>query len=531
MRLSRRQLLLNSAAASTLVAVRAPAQSQEVEVLPPVPSLGDKVVWPAKMPSSLDRAIERGADVAEAGGSFLSGYRMLVNASTNQRLNVPFQLSVAVLRLGRRDRCRHPISFRIADSAAELPSPYEFSSKDDLYECHLFNVALKSEGKHVVYVRDEQSGTEFPSNVIVASREEPKYKLYFGDIHIHTQWSYDAVAEPDYSYIYARDAMNLDFACLTEHNPTDYIWEKIKAKARELYQPGRFATLSAYEWSAAELNEGHKNVYYRDWEGPILRSTEFPERANTRSAADLWAKLRKAGKSGADTLTIPHHMAAKHAPTPWDHYDPDFQRCAEVYSTWGNSESPAGPRQIRINGGFMAGHFVQDGLAAGQRLGFVGASDSHSGRPGYPAHSEDYYNSDYASWDPNQYTGGFTGVYAEELTREAIFDAVRNRRSYATTGKRIILDFKVDGHWMGEEYKSRDAPHLTVKVGGTAPVATVTVVKNNQDYLRVEGRGRHEVEFEYGNTEPPRTTDWYYVRVIQEDYEMAWASPVWVSRP
>jgi hypothetical protein len=117
------------------------------------------------------------------------------------------------------------------------------------------------------------------------------------------------------------------------------------------------------------------------------------------------------------------------------------------------------------------------------------------------------------------------------LSREAVFDAIRNRRCFATTGQRIVVHFKADDHWMGEEYKSANGPHLSVKVLGTAPLASVTIVKNNQDYVRIEGKGRRELEFEYGQAVPPKDTDYYYVRVIQEDFEMAWASPIWVSRP
>jgi len=522
-------MLFNIAAASGLSFLKSSARAQEV--LTPVRSQANHIVWPSKMPSPIDRAVEQARDVAQSEGYEFSPYGLLVNASTNQLLDVPFRLSTAVLRLGHTDRFRGSLSFRCSDPNAVMPPPYEFSPKDDLYESHLFEITLRREGQQVITIREEISGNEFSSNVIVASKREPKYKLYCGDIHIHSQWSFDGRGEPDYNYIYARDAMNLDFACLTEHDPTDNIWERIKAKARELYQPGRFATMSAYEWTAHNLGEGHKNVYYRDWEGPVLRSNLVPGRAGTTSAADLWAKLRKAGKSGKTAMTIAPHPAAKAFPVPWDHYDREFQRCVEIYSTWGNSESSAGPRQIQYMEGSAQGHFVQDGLAAGQRLGFVGASDSHSGRPGYPAHSRLYYDSDYVRWEPELYTGGITGVYAEELTREAVFDAIRNRRCYATTGKRIIVDFKADDHWMGEEYKSTNAPHISVKVTGTAPLASVTVVKNNRDYFRVEGRGRHELEFEYGKTEPPGETDYYYVRVIQEDYEMAWASPIWIARP
>jgi hypothetical protein len=481
----------------------------------------------AALPLNLAQEVKQAQDMSDVE---TGTYRLLVNASTNQRLGVPFRLSAAVLRLGREDRYRGPVTFRCSDPHATLPAPYEFSSKDDLYESHLFETTLRTEGHHVITVREEELGTEFTSNVIVAASREPDFKLYFGDVHIHSQWSVDGRREPDYSYIYARDAMNLDFACLTEHDPSDYVWDRVKAKAKELYVPGSFATMSAYEWTAHKLHEGHKNVYYRDWEGPVFRSNFFPNRAQTTSALDLWSKLRNAGVTGNMALTIPHHPASKTFPVPWEHYDSEFQRCVEVYSTWGNSESPNGPRQIKWEEGPAPGHFVQDGLAAGQRLGFVGGSDSHSGRPGYPAHSSRYCDTDYVHWEPSLYPGGTTGIYAEELSREAVFDAIRSRRCFATTGKRIAVQFKADDHWMGEEYKSGNAPHLYVKVLGTAPIASVTIVKNNQDYIRMEGHGRRELEFQYGETIPPQDTDYYYVRVIQEDFEMAWASPIWISR-
>jgi hypothetical protein len=146
-------------------------------------------------------------------------YRLLVNVSTNQRLGTPFRLSAAVLRLGRADRYRGPITFRSSDPHAIVPRPYLYSSNDDLYESHLFEATLRSEGHHVITIREEELGTEFSSNVIVVAKLEPEFKLYFGDVHIHSQWSVDGRREPDYSYIYARDAMNLDFACLTEHDP------------------------------------------------------------------------------------------------------------------------------------------------------------------------------------------------------------------------------------------------------------------------------------------------------------------------
>ena len=514
---------------ATGLGLSAASEALTQELLAPVRSQSDVVLTPENIPGGVDRAIEKARDVNQAEGSEFAPHRFILNASTNQTVGRPFRLSAAVMRPGRADRFHGPLSFRSSDPRAVLPETYDFSEKDDRLESHLFEVTLRSAGEHTITARDEISGREWTSNVVLNSEQGPEYKLYFGDIHIHSEWSFDGRRSPDYNYHYARDAMNLDFACLTEHDPTDFIWERVQGKAREMYEPGRFATMSAYEWTGSRLGEGHKNVYYRDWDGPVLRSNWFRSRAGTRSAADLWSKLREAGKSGRNAITIPHHPAARSFPVPWDHYDPEFQRCVEIYSTWGNSETPSGPRQI--SSGTLPGHFVQDALGLGHKIGFVGASDSHSGRPGYPAHSRDYHASDYTHWKPGIYTGGFTGVYTTELTREAVFDAIRARRCYATTGQRIVVDFKIDGEWMGRELKSRDAPFISVKVIGTAPIESVTVVKNNQDYLRADGDGSKTVAFDYEKTAPPKETDFYYVRVIQRDYEMAWASPIWISRP
>jgi Protein of unknown function (DUF3604) len=457
----------------------------------------------------------------------------IVNASTHQKPGVPFRLTTAILRFGLTDRYRGRISFHSSDPKATLPPPYQFGPSDDLYESHLFEVALGSEGEHIITVRDEKTGDQFDSNRILVSVQEPKYKLYFGDLHSHSGWSVDARADPDYSYTYARDALNLNFDCLTEHDPSDPRWERVKLKAGEFYSPGHFVTFSAYEWTGHKLGAGHKNVIYRDFEAPIFQSNfldsdmyEVP--GKTWSAFDLWAALRRSGKTGKTAITVPHHPAAKIFPVPWDQYDPEFQRLVEVYSTWGNSEYPGGPRQIRVDGGAAPGHFVQDALAAGQRLGFVGGSDSHSGRPGYAAHGRIYFDYDYSYPDTRVYTGGITGVYAEELTREAVFDALVNRRCYAASGVRIVVDFRANDHWMGEDFTTGDPPHFSAKIIGTAPIESVTLVKNNADYLRIKGTS-HKAEFEHTETEPPQGTDFYYLRVVQVDGEMAWSSPVWIS--
>ena len=117
-----------------------------------------------------------------------------------------------------------------------------------------------------------------------------------------------------------------------------------------------------------------------------------------------------------------------------------------------------------------------------------------------------------------------------ELTREAVFSAMETRRCYATTGERIVVEFEVNGHQMGEEIEVKKGEKRVVKVRalGTGAIAMIDVVKNNANAFVHKGKGEVE-EFEWVDEAAERETDYYYVRVTQEDGAMAWSSPVWVS--
>ena len=117
-------------------------------------------------------------------------------------------------------------------------------------------------------------------------------------------------------------------------------------------------------------------------------------------------------------------------------------------------------------------------LQHGHQVGFVAASDNHLSQPGYSAPK----NASLAQ------RGGLGAIMAPEKTTDAIFDAMRSLKAYATTGDRIILDVDVNGTGMGERAQFATGRTIRGRVIGTAPVDNIAIIRNGetvweQDYL------------------------------------------------
>jgi len=124
------------------------------------------------------------------------------------------------------------------------------------------------------------------------------------------------------------------------------------------------------------------------------------------------------------------------------------------------------------------------------------------------------------------YKGGIAAVYAEELTRESIWDALWKRRCYGTTGVKLFLDFKINGRTMGEEIRTRDGKlQIEVEASGAGKIKQIDIVKDNKDlYSR---RPDKEVS-RFSKAVTVEGDSFFYVRVTQNDRNMAWSSPIWV---
>ena len=137
----------------------------------------------------------------------------------------------------------------------------------------------------------------------------------------------------------------------------------------------------------------------------------------------------------------------------------------------------------------------------------------------------------YLSHLDQAYKPGFTGVIADELSPEGIWEALSARRTYTTTGERILLDVKVANEWMGSIVPATGPRQITVKVAaaGTAPISWAHVVHWDTASwtelpLRVNTTSMELTDVLDLDIGPGHLV---YVEVAQEDGNRAWSSPVW----
>ena len=115
--------------------------------------------------------------------------------------------------------------------------------------------------------------------------------------------------------------------------------------------------------------------------------------------------------------------------------------------------------------------------------------------------------------------------------REAVLEALRRRRCYATSGAKIGLFFEVDDRPMGEELIAGAPVPFRVVVAATAPIRSLVLVTNGGEEMALSAKGLSATA--QGMLPPPAEGgfSYYYVRIIQEDGEIAWSSPVWLDAP
>jgi hypothetical protein len=386
------------------------------------------------------------------------------------------------------------------------------------------SVAFDREGVYRIEVKAPESGLSGRSNPCRVSTDTGG--PYWGDPHVHTRLS-DGAATPEFALLYGSDVACLDFTAITDHDIefhhawftrrcqrlSDEEWGALGETLRRHRLPGKFAVIRAYEWTGRPY--GDRCVYLRSDDARIRRY----EQDDAPTTEELWRTLKQA--EVGSTLVVPHTSASNFMGTDWAEHDRDLERLVEVYSMHGASECSGGPAEMA---GAIRGRHIHDALARGYRLGFVAGGDMHSSQPGNPLLAIGPYRT-------LCHKPGLTAVFANRLHEEAVFDALRDRRTYATKGARMLLWFSVNGVPLGGELALGAGRPVVVhgRVHGTSELAEIAVVHNGER-VYVAHPLQEDFEFTWEEPSPHADQEWtyYYLRAIQADDEVAWSSPVWV---
>ncbi len=314
-------------------------------------------------------------------------------------------------------------------------------------------------------------------------------------------------------------------------------WQIEIDAAEEHNDPGTFTAFVAMEWSAAPGGGNmHRNIIFRDSNVPEIPLSSY----DTNKVEELWAWLQEISDAGATPLAIPHNSNASKGlmfpevdsfgnPLDLDYattrqrWEPliemmQIKANSEVHRSFWEADEFAdfengNSIQKNSNRYFSKRNFVREGLKLGlayeQQLGvnpfqlrFIGGTDNHNGLTSDVSKTDFIGGHGPEDGTPDRRrtagvggwidgvdlsTGSLAGVWATENTRAAIWDAMKARETFATSGPRIKvrmfggdqIETPVDPVTMVEEgYSKGTAMGSTLPAETTAPRFTVYAEKD-----------------------------------------------------
>ena len=327
-------------------------------------------------------------------------------------------------------------------------------------------------GDLFIAVRDESGRELCRSNPLRITEAQAPWVHFWGDTHGQSNETLGTNSARDY-FLFGRDRAFLD---VMSHQGNDFqitraFWRELNELTESFDVPGRFVCIPGYEWSANTAVGGDRNVHYRREGERIHRSshaqiadaTEMADEASDAHDADeLFEKL-----AGKDCVVLAH-VGGRYADIRQAH-DGRLETAVEVHSAWGTFE-----------------WILRDAFEKNYRVGVVCNSDGHKGRPGADFPGASFFGA----------TGGLTCYLAPRLDRDAIFEALRRRHHYGTTGNRMLLGVKAHLPTSGTLYLRDpavfEAPEM--REVDHAIMGDIVSVRGDEVLLEVDAVGSRPIE-------------------------------------
>lgn len=232
-------------------------------------------------------------------------------------------------------------------------------------------------------------------------------------------------------------------------------WEEVREVVKNANHPHEFVTFQGYEAHSSEYGDHH-----------FLSPNDDLPLVYGNSPEEIIRKINM-----KNVIAVPHHVGY----TPgyrggnWGSFNEEISPIIEVYSKHGCGMSDEsmypyyhdmGPRDSRST--------IYAALKKGHRFGFAGSTDHHAGYPG-------------------SYGDGRVAVLAQEKTREAIWEAILARRTYAITGDKIGCDFKINGSPMGSEITNKGTKNIELSVKASDAIDKIIIFKDLKPWKIING--------------------------------------------
>ncbi len=305
------------------------------------------------------------------------------------------------------------------------------------------------------------------------------YKLYYGDLHRHTDLSLcfpflDGSLQD--AYRYAIDVAGLDFLGVTDHtrdidhgNVKSQLWWRCTKQVTRHRLGDKFFPMFTYERSMGGTD--HNVITLRD---DVLRDFTYP-------LTEFWKELDQ------DSFTVPH---APVVVKTWDFQDDALRPLIEIYQGCRDHDSQ---KQACV------------GLDKGYHIGFIASSDHVSTSASYAC------------------------VWAPKSELKTIFRSMQARRTYGATDK-IRLVFRSGDYWMGQRFVAKTIPEFQIEIDGTAPLKSLTLYDNGWPVSKIPLKdGKTSIKTTYKPDKYFTGKHYLYIHLVQADGNQAWSSPIWVT--
>ena len=340
------------------------------------------------------------------------------------------------------------------------PSGWTYANFDSL--------SISLEGDFVVSIRFEQKSKSLAwaaTEHLTIDSNSPVPRMLFADLHVHSD---DTVGTNSsaYNFSYAQLIAGLDIVGYTanDFNITASKWASTVALITEINRsnPGRLLIFPGTEWCGNSAVGGDHNVVFLD--DPSISPPLFPldKHGNVARSFEWNADMSNDGElvpgawpldevyatyapDAENHLMIPH-VGGRRCNLAWHH--PRLDRLVEIGSAWGHFE-----------------WLIKDAVKRGWKVGVCANSDEHRGRCGGGVPGTAVFGT----------KGGVTGVLSNELERAHVGRALRARRTFATSGERLVGLLKMKDAWQGDEVEvaNGEAVSLSYEVLGSSGFSCV----------------------------------------------------------